>query len=305
LLDLGADTQAANQITGATPLHCAVQSSKADLPRRILCVQKLLEAGANPSMGDHYGEIPFGYCDDPQLKDMLAPVAPLIFKVMEEARIEALKALVEEDPSCINARHGGKTPMLAILGRLLDLDTQSKGDAPAQLQILELLLDHGADPNASPTTNRGGHLLPQDEPDDPPLLQVCLAVKGALQQDKTERLMHLVQVAQLLVAKEAKLTPAGEQLLHDAARRNQVEMAKFLIETIGVSVNVAGRQGMTPIQFAARSGKLEMIHFLLDQEGIDVSIADERGQTALDAAKINGKDEILVLLQAHQKERSN
>lgn len=313
MLELGADTQAANQITGATPLHCAVQSSKADVSRRILCVEKLLEAGANPSIGDKYGEIPFGYCDDPQLKEMLLPISPSIFKLMEDENMEALKSLLQEDPSCINVRHRGKTPLLAILSRLLDMDTDSNkctGASAQQLQIIELLLNHGADPNASTTANRGGHLLPQEDLDDPPLLQVCLAVKAAFQQQTqttttNDRLKNLVQVAQLLVSKQAILTPVGEQLLHDAARRNLVEMAKFLIETIGVSVNVVGRQGMTPIQFAARSGKMEMIHFLLDQKGIDVSIADERGQTAFDAAKSNGNDEILALLEAHQKEQSN
>jgi len=300
LIKLGANVQAANKITGATPLHSAVQSSKGELARKIICIEKLLEAGANKSAGDHYGSIPFDYCDLEQLKQLLKPQTLPIFQAVENEQIGLIEAIISEDPVCVNARERGKTPLLKILSRILD--EESAGSTAIQLQIMELLLNNAADPNASLMANRGGHLVSQEDPDDPMLHQLCRAIMDAYRQGKAERAEHLVQAAKLFAQKDAKLTSETEQLLHDAARRNTVEMAQFLIGTLGVSVNLAGRQGMTPLHFAARSGKVEMVHFLLSQEGIDMNIPDDRGHVALDAAKVNGKEDIVEILEAFQSE---
>lgn len=300
LIELGAATQTSNLISGATPLHSAVQSSKGDLDRRIVCVQMLLQAGADPSVTDHYGSTPFDSCKQEELQVFLQPKDLPIFTALKAPHVEPLKDALRDDPSCIHVRQGGKTPLLTIIDQLIHCGNEANNEDIQQhfINIVEILLDHGADPNETSTASRDA----LEEPPEPPLYQVCLAIKQAYQQSEIDRAASLKRVAQLFVNHQAKSTAELEQLLHDASRRNMVDMAQFLIETIGVSVNLAGRQGMTPLQFAARSGRMEMVHFLLLQEAIDIDIPDDRGQTALGAAKANGNDDIVALLEAHQQQ---
>jgi len=60
LLEHGADPNAPNRIAGMTPLHCAVrgtfQSFHESLSKRLLCIQLLLEAGADPTLEDLKGK---------------------------------------------------------------------------------------------------------------------------------------------------------------------------------------------------------------------------------------------------------
>jgi ankyrin repeat protein len=158
--------------------------------------------------------------------------------------------------------------------------------------MMRILLQRGANPNEQPTARRDGHFAIQQNPGDAALHQVCTALKD----DSTN---DILQNAALLLKEEydATVTPETQQLLHDAARRNQVDLVKFFIEEIGMNVNTRGRQGMTPLCFAARSGKTEMVEYLLQVEGIDASIANDLGQTALDAARVNGEDDVVALLE--------
>jgi ankyrin repeat protein len=77
LIELGANVNVKNQIAGATPLHCAVQSNKAP-GKRMQMVQLLVQQGkADLSLRDESGALPFFYCreDDGDLKELLRPVA--------------------------------------------------------------------------------------------------------------------------------------------------------------------------------------------------------------------------------------
>ena len=300
LIEKGASLQASNQITGATPLHCAVQTSKGTPERRYETVRMLLEAGANPSTGDFYGSVPYDYVDendDSKLKELLKPKTPEIFTALQEGDTETLKNMLSKDPSAANVRHLTQTPLLwTIEHRIL-----SSGEG---VEILQLLLEHGADPNASLTVDRKGHLVGPDGPSDvdPALHQVCLALKEAYRaDDETDNIATLETTAKLLAQYNAAKSPDTIQLLHDAARRGMVPMANFLIGILQIDPNASGRQGMSPLQFAARSGKTDMVRFLLSQKSIDVEKADDRGQTALGAARANHKTGIVELLEEFLK----
>jgi ankyrin repeat protein len=225
-----------------------------------------------------------------------------------------------------------------------------------RLQKLEILLRAGADPNHTPAVRRNGHFAdvgdhPQEQsstsasasasasPDGQGCLQrVCNQLAEAYyyrskhhndnnnDDDESSTILDLQQAARLLAQHGAVLSSssssqAQSQMLHDAARRNLVEWARFLIEDlsqqqagvvdvnvnvhvnvnvdVNVDVNAKGRQGMTPLQFAARSGKVEMVDYLLSLPNIDPTIPDDRGQTPLDAAKANQKDDIVRKLETH------
>jgi ankyrin repeat protein len=76
LIELGANANVKSHISGATPLHCAVQSDTTP-EKRIQIIQLLLEKGkADASLRDTPGALPFDYCreDDGELLELLQPV---------------------------------------------------------------------------------------------------------------------------------------------------------------------------------------------------------------------------------------
>ena len=301
MLELGANPNATNAITGATPLHCAVQSSKAtSAERRILTIKKLLAAGSDPSRGDFFGHIPLDYCEDDVTKELLQPEMPPVFCAVRNVNTRELERLLKDDPAVVKSRYTDLTPLLEVVNDLLEDNADN-----VHLDMMQLLLENGADPNATPAAKRNGHLNVQQDPGDAAALhRICLALKDAYAHaGETERIDRLESAARLLKEYNATLSPSTEQLLHDAVRRNQLDMTKFLIHDMGMSPNVQGRQGMTPLQFAARSGKTEAVVFLLEQKDINVDIQDERGHTALDAARLNNKDDIVALIEQHMNKK--
>jgi ankyrin repeat protein len=75
LLQHGASWNARNSLTGATPLHCCLQSGKAKLvkTRYLACIERLLQAGADPDAKDDLGRTPLDYMeeDDMDRRDVL------------------------------------------------------------------------------------------------------------------------------------------------------------------------------------------------------------------------------------------
>jgi len=287
LLECGANPNAQNTLTGATPLHCAIQSSKAPSAEgQLETVQALLKAGADPSRGDFFGSVPADYCqEDAALMDLLHVEKHPVFDAILEGNALELARLLQEDANVVHSRHDSLTPLLYVVDLLVQQDS-----VEVHVEMMRLLLENGADPNATPTANRNGHLTVQEDPGDAALHRICVAIKNN---------ESLQSAALLLKQHNATVTHATQLLLHNAARRNQLDVCKFLLEKMEISPNIQGRQGMTPLQFAARSGKTEMVEFLLQQEGINVEIQDERGQTALDAARVNNNHDIVALLEQY------
>lgn len=292
LLDAGANPNVHNAITGATPLHCSIQSNKAgSLERQIETVQALVRAGADPSRGDFFGSTPAEYCEreEAALLELLQVEVPPVFVCIQEANVQELERILQEDASVVQSRLESMTPLLHVVNMLTEQQHSNEC-----YEMMKLLLEHGAAANDAPTAERHGHLNIQEDPGDASLHRICMALKNDFCRE------NLYNAALLLKQQyHATVSPCTQLLLHDAARRNQLEFVTFLIQELDVNINIQGRQGMTALQFAARSGKLEMVELLLNQEGIDVSIQDDRGQTALDAARVNNKDDIVALFEQY------
>lgn len=293
-------------MTGATPLHCAIQSSKASSPdRQLQTVKALLDGGADPSIGDFFGSTAADYCQDGEdaLKALLRIETPTVFGVIQRCNVQELESLLQQEnvSSVVQSRHESLTPLLYLVNMLVeenDDDDDDESLSQKYLQMMELLLQHGADPDATPTAHRNGHLNVQEDPGEASLYRICAALKQNDASVDSNRFITLKNAALILKKYNATVSPTTQLLLHDAARRNQLEFSKFLVEDLGINVNTRGRQGMTPLQFAARSGKVEMVEFLLkQQEGIDITMQDDRGQTALDAARVNNKVDIVAILE--------
>jgi ankyrin repeat protein len=305
LLDHGADPLAQNTITGATPLHACVQSSKAATREaKLNCIDLLLKKGANPSMGDFYGSIPFDYCeeDDLELREKLKPSKPPIFEAIladNPSSLEQVKALVSETPSLVQDRYLSMTPLLKVVQDMCEDEGTDHDMQTARIEIIKVILEAGADANEVPTIERHGHFSSSDEPEADCLQRVCTKLVEAYRQNHGKGIEIFSRAALLLRQHGATVGEQTAQLVHDAARRGLIDVVGFWITKLNVDPNVRGRQGMTPLQFAARSGKLEVVQFLLSVDTIDISIADDRGQTPLDAAKANQKADIVKAIEEH------
>jgi len=73
--------------------------------------------------------------------------------------------------------------------------------------------------------------------------------------------------------------PQGLTLLHWAADRGQVEMARLLLERDDKLLDLQDSEGQTALHYAASCGHLDMVRLLLSS-GADREVADEEGATA-------------------------
>jgi len=183
LLDFGADVHTSNQITGATPLHCAIQSSR--LQERTEVVKLLLEkGGANPALKDLTGRVPLDYLrpdeiEGTDLSQLLQPNIPPIFKAICENNIDKVKDILESTStddvspsgrSIFVERYKSKTPSSTVIDRLIEhVEQEDEEVCEKTLQILEVM-----------TLNNRFSIIDSDALEDNPFHQICLAFKQRL-----------------------------------------------------------------------------------------------------------------------------
>jgi ankyrin repeat protein len=112
--------------------------------------------------------------------------------------------------------------------------------------------------------------------------------------------MPFVMAAQQLSASRAEVNapgPDGATALHEAAKRDDVEMAARLIGA-GANVDAANRYGVRPLSIAATNGSARMIELLLNAKA-DPEAAIGDGETALLSAARSGNLEAVKLLIEH------
>ena len=298
----------------------AAQTNKANENDREAIIDLLLAEGADTSQTDFFNKIPLDFYLEGResndengiggdtLIDKLQPKPPDLFSAIEEFNVEQVEqhlSQMSSEPPTNELSFKGYTIVTRNVEELLNAIDNDQQDAAVKLvKILNLLLEAGFNANAAAKLGSD-----EIEVNDPPLLQVSKAIRekspatnmSSLKQGEFEpswsyKLLQEAAVA-LFVIGDASVTPETVQLLHTAARRNQVVAMQFFIEKLSVDCNAAGRQGMTALQFAARSGQLQAIEYLLQQPGIAILHPDDRGQTALSAAKVNGKDQVVKILE--------
>jgi ankyrin repeat protein len=86
-------------------------------------------------------------------------------------------------------------------------------------------------------------------------------------------------------------------LLHDAVGRNQLDVAKYLLDK-GADVNAVTTDGLTPLHMASQNGNIEMTKLLLER-GAKINALDAKGWTPLDRAQKWGHQDEAVFLRAH------
>ena len=190
------------------------------------------------------------------------------------------KYLVEGGADPAIANRGGWTPLyIATDNRNIE-----NGDYPTRqpdmehMAYIELLLDHGADPNArmmSSTETRTifTHQWLREEGSTP--------FWRAAQSSDTELMQRLLDAgADPLIASDNGTTPlmvaAGigwvEGVTHEWSRDQNVQTVNLLLE-LGADVNARDRDGRTALMGAAHKGRSEIVQTLVDH-GADMAIRD-------------------------------
>jgi ankyrin repeat protein len=194
----------------------------------------------------------------------------------------------------------GRAPLYAAV----DLNTIPRGGRPdwpsldeaTPLQVIEMLLDAGANPNAQlklapPFRNIGNDrgldgmlttgatpLLRAAKALDAPAIAALLA-KGADITLANSRGMTPIMVAAGLGSVDADTR--GFYLSEDTQQRS-IESLKLLIKA-GGDINSKDSRGLTPLHEAARWGWNDVVQFLV-ASGADLNAKDNRGNTPVDSA---------------------
>jgi len=228
LIEAGANVNAQNSLTGATPLHMAANPRKGTTEQRKQVINLLVQGGANPSQSDNHGTLAVDMLQEgeEEIRKLLEPSAPPLLQAIADADLDAVKSLVS--PEEVTFRE--QTPMELAVEKLLEAqenDDQAKSEV--YTKIVEAVAIHYEQTSATLDS-----------------LLDCMLNESA----------ETWQTALLKRCTHQVPTTTGDWL-QKGSRKNNISFLKFLIEEKGLDPNLKGRQGMTSLMFAARSGRVE------------------------------------------------
>lgn len=266
---------------GNTPLHHA--TFYLDAP----AVDQFLKAGGNPNATNKVGISPLIWAvgDVEKVRLLLKAGAnpnhvsesghtALIVACHEFGTAEVVKELIA---------HGAKVEIKNGEGADAVLAAARTGD----VEVLRLLLKHGADPNSTSRT------------------PYSAAAVSALMHAAHFGHLECVKLLLELGADPHFASEAGNAL-HSATFTGRKEIAKVLLDR-GVNVNALGKRltsfrndpGMTPLMYAAMSERNDptLAQMLIDR-GADVNARSASGETPLGIALQRGETKIVAALKA-------
>jgi ankyrin repeat protein len=225
---------------GMTPLLLAVQANDLNL------AAKLLELGADPSISNLYEITPLWLAAtnvSPAMTEMLLSHGADASFVMEH----------------------GETALMAA-GR--------SGDA----ESIRLLIDAGADPNASESKHGETALIWAAAENQADAIRALVA--GGADPNQQGRVLELAPMEWVQIGMVSTVLPVGGwSAPMYAARENNLEAALALAE-VGADLDLGDADGTTALGFAIINGHYDLAAALLEA-GADPDVADRTGMTAL------------------------
>jgi len=227
-------------------------------------VRTLLRFGADPNYKDHRGETP--------LMSAIAAGRNDIVTLLLEAGAQTQTMDNEGWTPLISAIVGGRREIVESLLRAgVDLEQRdAEGETPlavaAEMEnvwrrgIADLLLDHGADPNARKTSDGSAPLN-------------CAAIHGS-----NELVQRLIELRADVNAQAED----GNTALSSAVLTGQGDTVKLLLNA-GAQTNTLDNEGWTPLATAIVRGEREIVEDLL-RAGVDVEQRGGQGDTPLTVA---------------------
>ncbi|XAR58603.1 hypothetical protein NMG60_11014071 [Bertholletia excelsa] len=86
----------------------------------------------------------------------------------------------------------------------------------------------------------------------------------------------------------------GRSALHYAASGGKTNICKFLVQDLGIDVDLRDKKGDTPLNYAAKEQNIGTAVFLIDN-GANVNLANDKGLSALHYAAEEGQSYLLLL----------
>ncbi|KAB2605228.1 ankyrin repeat domain-containing protein 65-like [Pyrus ussuriensis x Pyrus communis] len=97
-----------------------------------------------------------------------------------------------------------------------------------------------------------------------------------------------IDIVKVLIASGCEIGNSADEVLHDAAAMNRVDLFEILYKTLdGIDVNLVDKEGRTPIHIAAAHGHVEMLKFCISVGG-NAEVTDSRGRSPLHWAAEKG-----------------
>ncbi len=232
--------------------------------------------------------------------------AGAIHEAIWEGDLEKVKSAIEKDPACIKAPDDSTEQSAQ---KLLPLHLAlSRG----YQEIIELLLEKGADPNAKAGDEGTTPMHIAATTNNQELVELLIKKGGnvnAVDANGATPIMKAVSwgpnnegiVEYFILEKKAdpNLMDAGgtnSTVLHQACLwPHNFPTVQMLIEKVKMDPRIKSGKGKEPIIFAAQSGSQELIEYLVEK-GADVKALDEDGANLVILTSVHGNEDLVKWL---------
>lgn len=224
------------------------------------------------------------------------PDEHLLLEASEAGDLQKAREILREGthPVDVNCRDDlGDTPLLLAAGN-------------GHKELVQLLLEKGADVNATNNSNDSALISASEQPGNAAVLKLLL--------DHGARINHKNELGRTALIEAASIgglanvvfllqhnpdpniiTNDEESALTFAVVYEHPDVVRVLVKA-GSEVNWRSTGGWTPLTYAVHGHNAEIVRFLLEA-GADPNNVDANGDTALDLAERNGLEEIAGLLR--------
>lgn len=271
LIEQGIDTRYVASF-GFTYLHIAAISNIFSI------VQSLLDLGLDPAARTFLGYTAIFYADSPEMVELFIKNKSGSFQDVDENQNTLLHHAIAYVPNyeitCFFIKHidvnsknnEDETPLIKLL--------LSKNFPDKRIEIIDLLLSHGADINLAGNYGQS-------------------PFSTALRVQETE-----IAVLEKLIQSGAdihQLDEGGGHAIHYAAAMD-LDYLKFMLkQKVDINTLTIEKQ-QTPLMIAAMYNQQDTVEYLLDQ-GADINLRDTNGKTAMDFAQDKELPGITALLK--------
>lgn len=294
LIERGANLNRRDFPDNAAPLHFAAAHGNLET------IKLLVEAGADvDAKGDDYevGVLGWATCFRQVREDvaayLLAHGAQLnLWTSIALDRADELRAMLAREPSLLGARmtrnQHRRTPL-------------HHAAAKNRARIVRLLIELGADPNATDATGAGALTTAAQENADAPIVADLLAAGARLEFLTAVNLGRYGEAEAMLRDDPARIGPDGRDTiaLHLAVNKKNLPSIQWLIAH---GVAVSAKRPMwdcnhTALHMTIENGAIEIARLLLDA-GADPNVRDDKfDATALGWAEYFGRDDFATLIR--------